>query len=44
MIAAMSLREALVIAWLGADVVKIENPKGGEQGRSAPSERKDADS
>ena len=27
-----------MFAWLGADVVKIENPKGGEQGRSAPSD------
>ena len=32
------------LAWLGADVIKVENPKGGEQGRSASSERKDADS
>ena len=40
--AGTSITETL--AWLGADVVKIENPKGGEQGRSASSERKDADS
>src|SRR5262249_8542934 len=40
--AGTSITETL--AWLGADLVKIENPKGGEQGRSASSERKDADS
>ncbi len=40
--AGTSITETL--AWLGADVVKIENPKGGEQGRNASSERKDADS
>ena len=40
--AGTSITETL--AWLGADVIKIENPKGGEQGRSASSERKDADS
>jgi formyl-CoA transferase len=40
--AGTSITETL--AWLGADVVKIENPNGGEQGRSASSERKDADS
>ena len=40
--AGTSITETL--AWLGADVVKVENPKGGEQGRSASSERKDADS
>ena len=32
------------LAWLGADVIKVENPKGGEQGRRSSSERKDADS
>ncbi len=31
------------LAWLGAQVVKVENPKGGEQGRGA-SDRPDADS
>src|SRR5688572_19646558 len=40
--AGTSITETL--AWLGADVVKIENPNGGEQGRNASSERKDADS
>jgi len=40
--AGTSITETL--AWLGADVVKVENPKGGEQGRAASSERKDADS
>src|ERR1700675_5178311 len=40
--AGASITETL--AWLGADVIKIENPVGGEQGRSASSERKDADS
>jgi len=27
-----------VLAWLGAEVVKVENPKGGDQGRLAASE------
>jgi formyl-CoA transferase len=40
--AGTSITETL--AWLGADVIKVENPKGGEQGRAASSERKDADS
>ncbi|MEZ5855270.1 MAG: CoA transferase [Hyphomicrobiaceae bacterium] len=40
--AGTSITETL--AWLGAEVIKIENPKGGEQGRSASSERPDADS
>jgi formyl-CoA transferase len=40
--AGTSITETL--AWLGAEVIKVENPKGGEQGRSASSERKDADS
>ena len=31
--AGTSCTEAL--AWLGADVVKVENPKGGDQGRGA---------
>ena len=31
-----SCTEAL--AWLGAEVVKVENPKGGDQGRLAASE------
>src|SRR5258706_5633270 len=40
--AGTSITETL--AWLGADVIKVENPVGGEQGRNASSERKDADS
>jgi formyl-CoA transferase len=32
------------LAWLGADVVKVENPQGGEQGRYASRDRPDADS
>jgi len=40
--AGTSITETL--AWLGADVIKVENPIGGEQGRAASSERKDADS
>ncbi len=40
--AGTSITETL--AWLGADVIKVENPNGGEQGRNASSERKDADS
>ena len=40
--AGTSITETL--AWLGADVIKVEEPKGGEQGRSASSERPDADS
>lgn len=40
--AGTSITESL--AWLGADVIKVENPVGGEQGRSASSDRKDADS
>ena len=35
---------AMMLADFGADVIKIENPKGGEQGRNASSERPDADS
>ena len=34
--AGTSITETL--AWLGADVIKIENPVGGEQGRNASSE------
>ena len=40
--AGTSITETL--AWLGAEVIKVENPVGGEQGRSASSDRKDADS
>ena len=32
------------LAWLGADVIKVENPEGGEQGRYASRDRPDADS
>jgi formyl-CoA transferase len=32
------------LAWLGADVIKVENPLGGEQGRYASRDRPDADS
>ena len=32
------------LAWLGAEVVKIENPKGGDAGRFATSERQGVDS
>ena len=39
--AGTSITETL--AWLGAEVIKVENPVGGEQGRSASSDRKDAD-
>src|SRR5262245_2131439 len=32
------------LAWLGADVIKVENPAGGEQGRSASTDKPGADS
>jgi formyl-CoA transferase len=32
------------LAWLGAEVIKVENPAGGEQGRYASRDRPDADS
>ena len=32
------------LAWLGADVIKVENPAGGEQGRYASRDRPDMDS
>ena len=37
-----SCTEAL--AWLGAEVIKVENPAGGEQGRRASADRADLDS
>ena len=33
-----------MLAWLGAEVLKIEEPTRGEQGRGASSEKKGADS
>jgi formyl-CoA transferase len=32
------------LAWLGADVIKVENPEGGEQGRHASTDMPGADS
>jgi formyl-CoA transferase len=40
--AGTSATEAL--AWLGADVIKVENPNGGEQGRSASTDKPGVDS
>jgi formyl-CoA transferase len=40
--AGTSITETL--AWLGAEVIKVENPVGGEQGRNASTDRADADS
>ena len=40
--AGTSITETL--AWLGADVIKIENPNGGEQGRGASTDIKGVDS
>ena len=40
--AGTSITETL--AWLGADVIKVENPVGGEQGRGASTDKKGVDS
>lgn len=40
--AGTSITETL--AWLGADVIKVENPVGGEQGRGASTDQKGVDS
>ncbi len=32
------------LAWLGADVIKVENPKGGDHGRAASTDRPGVDS
>jgi formyl-CoA transferase len=40
--AGTSITETL--AWLGAEVIKVENPIGGEQGRNASTDYKDVDS
>ncbi|QEL27334.1 formyl-CoA transferase (plasmid) [Bosea sp. F3-2] len=34
----------LALAWLGADVIKVENPVGGEQGRGASTDKPGMDS
>jgi formyl-CoA transferase len=40
--AGTSCTEAL--AWRGADVIKVENPDGGDQGRNASTDQKGVDS
>ena len=40
--AGTSCTEAL--AWMGADVIKVENPMGGDQGRNASTDQEGVDS
>ncbi|PON10204.1 formyl-CoA transferase, partial [Candidatus Entotheonella serta] len=40
--AGTSCTEAL--AWLGADIIKVENPNGGDQGRNASTDQAGMDS
>ncbi|MEE9147505.1 MAG: CoA transferase, partial [Candidatus Tectomicrobia bacterium] len=40
--AGTSCTEAL--AWMGADIIKVENPDGGDQGRNASADQEGVDS